>query len=89
MSTAQRDIQFAGFAKLLRERLMKTNAVDIVDGHRFWQEEEIAELELLFAQSGYDLVKHAVRCGCTDSVHWVMQHKLDMTELPKGKSDES
>jgi len=54
----ERDTHFANAAKLLVEKTMATNAMDVVDATRFLCDNDLAELQTLFAQFAYDVAIH-------------------------------
>lgn len=80
MSNDNRDTQFKGFAKALMRDLndVSTTTYASID-------KAIEAYELAIARRAYDLVRHAVNCGCSDSVDYAMKLIPDMTELPKEK----
>lgn len=61
MSENPRDTQFQGFAELVTQEIMRSDAADKVDVDRFWDEENIAEVEQIVARWGFDLVNHAMQ----------------------------
>lgn len=83
-----RDTQFAGFAKMLLNDIMRSNAVDIVDVQRFWRDEDIAEVEQIIARRAYDLAHHIiehVEISAIDmlSIDECVERIPDMDEWPE------
>lgn len=88
-----RDTQFAGFAKLLLEDMMATNAMDIVDAERFLRACDREELLRLFARHAYVFACHTISSQsqgldllCNHDPEWIRERVElvpDMFEWPK------
>lgn len=79
-NNSRRNTQFQGFAKALMRDLNDVSTTTYASIGK-----AIEAYELAIARRAYDLVRHAVNCGCTDNVDYAMKLIPDMTELPKEK----
>jgi len=84
----ERDMHFMNAAKLLVDKTMATRAMDTLDADRFLSDDEIAELQTLFAQFAYDIGEHVIAhldsyiydtTTGDDFFKWIP----DLTEWPK------
>lgn len=87
MSTNERDTHFANAARLLVEKTMATNAMDTLDATRFLRDDDLAELQTLFAQFAYDLARHIVRStmgGTTNAITTIVaEYVPDLDAWPE------
>jgi hypothetical protein len=56
----KRDTQFAGFADLLFDDLIASDAANEVGADLYWGPKYVKEVQTIFARRAFDLVKHVL-----------------------------
>ena len=85
-NNTRRNTQFQGFAKALWDELMNANGGGYIDVNDTYDDGiDPTDYRGIIARRVYDLVRHAVRHGCSDHVDYAMKLIPDMAELPKEK----
>ncbi len=65
---------------------MATRAMDTLDAERFLSDDEMSELQTLFAQFTYDLVVHTMDCAYAELPEYILpdaSHVPDLAAWPE------